>query len=128
MKKAIFVLALLVSGIFINAQELTSKYKISFDGKDGTEITVSTEKLLEIGELRVAPTTAQIIAFNIEYTEAGLSKSLSAKSRTITKEMKEAISKMSAGDTFKITGIVLGEAKAIYSASDITVKIKLATE
>jgi hypothetical protein len=123
MKKLIFVFAMLISGILINAQEITTKYNLSLDGKQGTEISISSEKILQAGEIRIEPSTAQILAFNLEYTENGTAKSLSTKSRTITKEMKEVIAKMNPGDSFNITGIVLGELKAVYSAPDIKVVI-----
>jgi hypothetical protein len=123
MKKSLFIIVFLVSALFINAQELTNKYIISLDGNEGTEISISAAKMIEAGEFRIAPTKSQMIAFNLEYEENGIKKVLSARSRTITKEMKEAISKLKEGDVIKITGIVLAELKEVYSVPDITITI-----
>ncbi|MBN2682995.1 MAG: hypothetical protein JXR58_10845 [Bacteroidales bacterium] len=123
MKKIIIIFSFLITGFFLNAQEVTTKYNLSIDGKNGSEISLSTAKIIEKGEILVDPTTAQILAFNLEYLDNGETKVLSTRSRTITKEMKEVISSMTPGDSFKITGIILGEVKAVYSAPDIKVNI-----
>ncbi|HBS87365.1 MAG: hypothetical protein A2W91_14000 [Bacteroidetes bacterium GWF2_38_335] len=123
MKKLFLLAALLIAFASIQAQ-IAPKYVVSLAGATGDEVRLSVNQIIDAAELGISPAGAQVAKFTIEYTEGGTTKTLSATGKTITKDMKGVISKMTVGQSFTIKDVTITEKVATSTLKTMKVIIK----
>lgn len=123
MRKLLLLSIMLFVVLGLSAQD--AKYRTSLAGVSGETILLSTNQIIEAGELSITPAGAQITGFTLEYMDGGTTKTMVSKSKSLTKDMKTAISNMEEGDIFYIKNVkAVSNGRKGLTLPQMKVKIK----